>query len=861
MTDGGRGRLSTRFARLAFVPGLLLASSALAQTVDPAVRSMTLDEKAAQLQSVAPAIPRLNLPAYDYWNEGLHGLARNGVATVFPQAIGLAATWDEALLRRVGDVVSTEARAKSNALPAGDRTRYQGLTIWSPNINIFRDPRWGRGQETYGEDPYLTGRLGVAFIGGLQGPDLAHPKVIGTPKHLAAHSGPEAGRDGFDVDISPHDREATFLPAFRLALTEGKALSTMCAYNAIHGVPVCASEPLLNQTVRKEWGFKGLIVSDCDAVGNISNYHYYRPDTASGSAAAIAAGMDFNCGRTYAALGDAVRRGLVPEATLDTSLTRTFAVRRMLGGAFGTTSPWDRIKPTEFDTPAHRALALEAARKAMVLVQNNGVLPLKPSAKIAVIGPNADSVDVLEANYHGTAGAPITPLAALRTSFGGVRYAQGSSIAEGVPVPVPDTALSLRGEYFRASDFTGTSVVRADRLIDFDWDRTEPAPGIDPAAFSVRWTGTITAPAAGDYVFRLDVPRCFDCKGHDPSRLWIDGKPVADDDGGGKNVEAAVTLAAGPHAIRVELAHSGEDQGLRLTWTAPADVQVAEAVAAAKDADAIVAFVGLSPAVEGEALQIEVAGFSGGDRTDIGLPAAQVKLLEAAKATGKPLVVVLMTGSAVAMTWAKAHADAILVGWYPGQAGGQAIADTLVGRSNPGGRLPVTFYAKTRDLPAFIDYNMRERTYRYFTGTPLWGFGHGLSYTQFAYAAPKLARSTITAGESFTVEVPVRNVGKVAGDEVVQAYLVPPEPAVKPRFNDPVLQRQLVGFRRQTVKPGQTARVAFTIDPRGMSSVDAAGTRRVVPGEYRLHIGGGQPGDGPGVDTVFTVTGTRDLPK
>jgi len=536
-------------------------------------------------------------------------------------------------------------------------------------------------------------------------------------------------------------------------------------------------------------------------------------------------------------------------------------VRRMLGGAFGATSPWDRIKPTEFDTPAHRALALEAARKAMVLVQNNGVLPLKPSARIAVIGPNADSIDVLEANYHGTAAAPITPLAALRKSFEGVRYAQGSSIAEGVPVPVPDTALSLRAEYFRGSDFAGTPVVRADRLIDFDWDRTAPAPGIDPAAFSVRWTGTVTAPAAGNYVFRLDVPRCFDCKGHDPARLWIDGKLIADDDGSGKAVEAAVTLAAGAHAIRVELAHSGEDQGLRLTWTAPADAQIAEATAAAKDADAIVAFVGLSPAVEGEALQIEVAGFSGGDRTDIGLPAAQVKLLEAAKATGKPLVVVLMTGSAVALTWAKAHADAILVGWYPGQAGGQAIAETLTGRNNPGGRLPLTFYAKTRDLPAFIDYNMRERTYRYFTGTPLWGFGHGLSYTQFAYAAPKLLRSTIAAGESFTVEVPVKNTGKMAGDEVVQAYLVPPEPAVKPRFNDPVLQRQLVGFRRETVKPGQTVRAKFTIDPRGMSSVDAAGSRRVVPGEYRLYIGGGQPGDGPGVDTVFTVTGTKDLPK
>ncbi|MEG3122721.1 glycoside hydrolase family 3 protein [Sphingomonas sp. GB1N7] len=846
--------------RKIILAALLSATSAQAQTVDPAIAGMTLDEKVAQLKSGAPSIPRLDLPAYDYWNEGLHGLARNGVATVFPQAIALAATWDTALVQRVGDVISTEARAKSNALPKGDRKRYQGLTIWSPNINIFRDPRWGRGQETYGEDPFLTGSMGVAFVRGLQGPDPLHPKVIATPKHLAAHSGPEAGRDAFDVDISPHDREATYLPAFRMALTEGKARSVMCAYNSIHGVPVCASDALLAQTVRKDWGWRGLIVSDCDAIGNIATYHYYRPDAASGSAAAITAGMDLNCGRTYAALGDAVRRGLVPEAMIDTSLSRVFAERRALGGAFGATSPWDKIKPDQIDTPAHRALALEAARKAMVLVSNNGVLPLKPSARIAVIGPNADSIDVLEANYHGAAAAPVTPLTALRATFGNIRYAQGASIADGVPVPVPDSALSLRGEYFNGPAFAGTPVVRADRTIDFDWDRTAPAAGIDPTSWSVRWTGTLTAPAAGDYVLRLDVPRCFDCKGHDPSRLWIDGKLIADDDGSGTKVEVPVKLTAGAHDIRIELVHSGEDQGLRLTWIAPPAAQIAEAATAAQDADAIVAFVGLSPAVEGEALGIEVPGFSGGDRTDIGLPAAQVRLLEAAKATGKPLVVVLMSGSAVALQWAKDHADAILVGWYPGQAGGQAIADTLTGKNNPAGRLPVTFYARTRDLPAFIDYNMRERTYRYFTGKPLWGFGHGLSYTQFAYAPPVL-KPNLAAGETLIVEARVTNSGKLAGDEVVQAYLVPPAPAMKPGFNDPVLQRQLVAFRRETLKPGQTKRVSFTIDARAMSSVDAGGNRRVMPGEYRLHIGGGQPGDGPGIDTVFTVTGTQDVPK
>ncbi|HEX8445377.1 MAG TPA: glycoside hydrolase family 3 C-terminal domain-containing protein [Sphingomonas sp.] len=848
----------------------LLATTAFptvagAQTVnppaDPAIAGLTLDEKVAQLQSVAPAIPRIRLPAYDYWNEGLHGVARNGVATVFPQAIGLAATWDEALIARVGDVISTEARAKSNALPPGDRVRYQGLTIWSPNINIFRDPRWGRGQETYGEDPYLTGRMGMAFVRGLQGPDPLHPKVVATPKHLAAHSGPEAGRDSFDVDISPHDREATYLPAFRMTLTEGHARSTMCAYNSIHGVPVCASDALLNQTIRRDWGFTGLIVSDCDAIGNISAYHHYRPDRAAGSAAAITAGMDLNCGRTYAALGDAVRRGLVPEATIDTALTRVFAERRALGGAFGITSRWDRIKPSVVDSAPHRALALEAARKAMVLVANNGVLPLKPSARIAVIGPNADSLDVLEANYHGTAAAPVTPLAALRTTFAGVRYAQGASIADGVPVPVPESALALRGEYYRGANFAGKPVVRADRLIDFDWDRTAPVAGIDAASFSVRWTGTLSVPAAGDYALRLDVPRCFDCRGHDPARLWIDGRLVADDDGSGKQVDAALTLTPGAHAIRVELAHGGEDQGLRLTWTAPAPAQIAEAVQAAAGADAVVAFVGLSPAVEGEALGIEVPGFSGGDRTDIGLPAAQLRLLEAAKASGKPLVVVLMTGSAVAMEWAKRNADAILVGWYPGQAGGQAIADTLVGANNPAGRLPVTFYARTRDLPAFVEYNMRERTYRYFTGTPLWGFGHGLSYTRFAYTDAQVAAPVVTAGDTLSVSAVLANVGPVAGDEVVQAYLVPPVPAVAPGFNDPVLQRQLVAFRREALKPGERRRVTLSIDARRMSSVDTAGVRRVVPGEYRLHIGGGQPGDGPGIETRFTVTGTKDLPK
>ncbi|KQM63497.1 glycoside hydrolase family 3 [Sphingomonas sp. Leaf17] len=826
-----------------------------------AIASMTPEEKAAQLQSTTVALPAHDLPAYDYWNEALHGLARNGVATVFPQAIGLAATWDPDLVTRIGTVVSTEARARSNGLPAGGRQRYQGLTIWSPNINIFRDPRWGRGQETYGEDPVLTGTLGVAYVRGLQGPDPRHPRVIATPKHLAAHSGPEAGRDAFDVDISPYDREATYLPAFRMALTQGQALSTMCAYNSIHGVPVCASGPLLNDRVRRDWGFKGLVVSDCDAIGNIAFYHHYSADAAAASAVALKNGMDLNCGRTYAAIPEALSRGLVDMATVDTALARTFAVRAALGGAFGQTSPWDRISPRQVDTPEHRALALEAARKSIVLLKNNGRLPLKPGARIAVIGPNADSLDVLEGNYHGTAAAPVTPLDALRKVFA-VRYAQGGTLAEGVPVPVPETALNLTGAFYTDPAFTGApKVTRTERRIDYNWDRTAPA-GLDPTRFGARWTGTITPPAPGTYTLRLDIPRCFDCKGHDPSSLWIDGKPVLTDDGSGSNVETVVTFAdTAPHPIRVDYARSGEDQGIRLTWIAPPAAQAAEVATVAADADAIVAFVGLSPAVEGEALQLEVAGFSGGDRTDIALPAAQVRLLEAAKATGKPLVVVLLSGSAVALNWAKDNADAVLAGWYPGQAGGQAIADTLTGVNNPSGRLPVTFYARTRDLPAFIDYNMRERTYRYFTGTPLWGFGHGLSYTQFAYAAPAVP-ATLAAGKALTVTAQVTNNGRYAGEEVVQAYVTPPAALRRiGGFNDPVLQRQLAGFTRVMLKPGETRRVTLTLDPRTLSTVARDGTRRIVAGDYALHVGGGQPGDGAGVDAAFTITGHQELPK
>jgi len=828
-------------------------------TAPIAAQPVTLEQKAAQLQNAAPADPALGLPAYDWWNEGLHGLARNGEATVFPQAIALAATWDEKLLGQVGDVIATEARAKWNARPRdAARGLFEGLTIWSPNINIFRDPRWGRGQETYGEDPLLTGRLGTAFVRGLQGPDPAHPKVIATPKHFAVHSGPEAGRDGFDVDVSPHDLEATYLPAFRMTVTEGKPRSLMCAYNSIHGTPVCALSGLMIDRLRHDWGFTGLTVSDCDAVANIHLFHFSQPDAAHAAAAALKGGTDLNCGSTYAALPEAVGKGLVDRATMNAAFSRAMEARRMLGTVAGTSSPWDKISATDVGTPAHRALALEAAEKAIVLLDNRkGTLPLR-KARILVVGANADDLGVLEGNYHGTAIQPITPLDGIRRRFGAdrVRYAQGSPLAEGSPVVVPETALSSgkeAGLMVEVRDATGrVTRTGTDRRIDFNFTKTAP--------FTARWTGMFVPPGPGPYRLSIDGPACWHaCPPHDSVRLWIGEEKRIDGNIGDASLETKIAGGA-PVPIRLEIDHKGGDEGLRLRWIAPAEVQQAEAVAAARAADAIVAVVGLSPDLEGEALKVSVPGFVGGDRTEIVLPEPQRRLLEALAQTGKPLIVAIASGSAVSLGDLKL--DAVLQLWYPGVEGGTALARILAGDVNPSGRLPITIYRSAADLPAFIDYGMKERTYRYFSGTPAWPFGHGLSYTNFAYSEPRLSSSRIAAGASLTVTVPVRNSGTRAGGEVVQAYLVPPDAGKPGNFTDPVLQRQLAGFQRVMLAPGQSTAVTLDINARLMSSVDRQGIRSVLPGEYRLWLGGGQPGDGPGVWTRFTVTGApMILPK
>lgn len=853
------------------------------QRVDDLVSRMTLEEKVTQTINTSLAVPRLGVPAFDWWNEGLHGIARSGYATMFPQAIGMAATWDVPLIGRIGTAISTEARAKNNdALRHDNHSIYYGLTIWSPNINIFRDPRWGRGQETYGEDPFLTSRLGVSFVKGLQGDNPNYFKTIATPKHYAVHSGPESERHRFNVDPSPHDLWDTYLPAFRATITEGKADSLMCAYNAIDRSPACANKQLLQTILRGDWGFQGYVTSDCGAVDDFfeKNGHRFSSDADTASVAAIRAGTDTNCGTTYRALAEAVKKGLIQESEIDVSLKRLFTARFRLGLFDPSASvPYSSIPMSEVGSPAHQALALEAANKAMVLLKNDGnFLPLKSGVRnIAVVGPNAAALSAIEGNYNAIPRNPVLPVDGVAAEFSRAKilYAQGSPYADGVSLPVPRTMFhpgnssssdGLKAEYFASDDLNGTPVLsRIDKQIDFDWNSASPVPGLPADHFGVRWTGTITAPQAGEYDFSVRLAHCYPCKDEEKFAAYLDGKPVA---GFGTSVDAESRSSqtpnfkltfpdTKPHEFKLEYLHHAKlfGAGIALEWTPKASYLQNEAVAAAQKADVVLAFVGLSPELEGEEMPIHVEGFSGGDRTDIKLPASQQSLLEALAATGKPLVVVLLNGSALSVTWAQEHAKAILEAWYPGEAGGTAIAQTLSGKNNPGGRLPVTFYASLDQLPAFEEYAMAGRTYRYFKGKPLYAFGHGLSYTSFRYSGLKLSTSALHAGDPLTVEADVKNVGSVAGDEVAELYLTPPQTSVSPTL-------ALSGFARFHLAPGQTRHVSFTLDPRTLSQVDEKGVRAVLPGNYRIAVGGSQPGaDHDAQTAAFTVSGSQQLPR
>jgi beta-glucosidase len=834
------------------------------------VAEMTLEEKAAQMQHDAPAIERLGLPAYDWWNEALHGVARAGGATVFPQAIGLAATFDTALMADVSKAISDEARAKHHEFAArGQRGRYQGLTFWSPNINIFRDPRWGRGQETYGEDPFLTTRMGVTFVRGLQGQgpgdadmDTPYRKLDATAKHFAVHSGPEADRHHFDVHPSKRDLYETYLPAFQALVQEADVAAVMGAYNRVYGESASGSRYLLQDILRRDWGFDGYVMSDCWAIEDIWKNHRIVPTVEEASALAVRNGTELNCGHSYAkSLPVAVRKGLLAESEMDDALTRLMATRFRLG-MFDPPDrvPWASIPYSVNQSPEQDALARRAARESIVLLKNDGVLPLsKDLRKVAVVGPTADDTMALLGNYYGTPAAPVTVLQGIRDALPGVEvvHARGADLVEGRDDPAAAPLIEarhlrpadgssergLKGEYFRGRELAGTPVLtRTDAQVGFRWDRGAPtddlaargeltaAQALEGDAFSVRWTGQLLPPVSGRYV--LDV------SANDGFRLFLDGRPVlgrwsAAERLTGDSVE--VDLEAGrAYDLRLEYFEGERDAGVRLAWRLPgAQPPREEALAAARDADAVIFVGGLTGDVEGEEMEVSYPGFAGGDRTDLRLPAPQRELLQALHATGKPVVLVLTTGSALAIDWAQANLPAILVAWYPGQRGGNAVADVLFGDANPAGRLPVTFYKADETLPAFDDYGMAGRTYRYFDGEPLYPFGHGLSYTRFGYAGLVLDRGHVAPDGRVTVTVEVHNAGERAGDEVVQMYLRPVDPR-RPRAS-----RELRGFERIGLAPGERHSVSFTFSPAtDLRHYDeAAGAYAVDPGEYEVEVG------------------------
>ncbi len=818
---------------------------------------MTLEEKVLQMQSTAPAIERLGVPAYNWWNEALHGVMQ-GRATVFPQAIALAATWDTELMYRVADIISTEARAKYHdaqtrpppVLPNPAATmpgRTAGLTYWSPNINIFRDPRWGRGQETYGEDPHLTGRMGVAFVTGLQGKDERYLKVVATPKHYAVHSGPEPERHEFDARVSERDMLDTYLPAFRDTVVEGKAESIMCVYNAVNGAPGCASADLLQKRLREGWGFKGYVVSDCGAINDIHANHQKTPTLGGAAVAAVKAGTDLTCGGEYRTLVEEVQAGRISEAELDRSLQRLFVARFRLG-MFDPDErvPYSKLSIALNDSSAHRQVALETENEAIVLLKNEGnLLPLSASSgKLAVLGPAADDPVALLGNYHGISSKQVTPLEGLQKQLGAerVRHALGATYTASTSALVPATYLSLKeggpgvlAEYFDNPELAGEPKLRrTEPRAYFELNMEDPAvlSAIGREKYSARWSATLTPPVSGDYELVVRIGMWNRTAG---ARLFLDEKELTSIAAGPVTQMTSTQAQPAPvrrggeparvrleqgrkYSLRIEYRQPGPGGTMQLRWLPPADASRAEAVALVKDSDVAIVFAGLSSELEGEEMRgVNIPGFRGGDRTSIELPAPQEQLVAAAVATGKPVVVVLTSGSALASPASK-RARAVLAAWYGGEEAGTAIAQTLTGLNNPAGRLPVTFYESVAQLPPFTDYAMKGRTYRYFEGKPWYAFGHGLSYSRFAYSGLKVTRNERGAEVRATVE----NTSARDGEEVVQLYVSGGADREAPL-------RSLRGFTRIPLRAGESREVTFQV------------AAEHLPAGGEISVGGGQP--------------------
>ena len=842
------------------------------------VKRMTLEEKASQLVNQARAIPRLNVPAYDWWSESLHGVAVNGT-TEFPEPIGLAATFDTAGIHEMATAIGIEGRIKHvQAERAGHSNIFEGLDFWAPNVNIFRDPRWGRGQETYGEDPFLTGRMAVAFVTGMQGDDPKYYQVISTPKHFAVHSGPEPTRHFADADVSKHDEIDTYLPAFRAAVTEGHAGSVMCSYNAINGQPGCANEFLLQDQLRGKWEFQGYVVSDCGAVIDIFAGHHYRPTQAQASAISLQRGMDNECAdffakvkdnHDYKAYIDAVQQGYLSESAVDTALIRLFTARMKLG-MFDPPEmvPYSKIDEKELDSAEHRALARKLANESMVLLKNDGVLPLKTSVtKIAVVGPLADQTKVLMGNYSGTPTHSVSVLDGLKAEFpeAKIRFVAGTQFLrnDGDPVPnslltTPDGKPGLKADYGAMAGIDlspGTKPTPLTSRVEPNLNLTEntlPSEAQGKPSLSVEWSGFLTPKETGDYLLGI----------------WVDGFGSATADG--KQIAQVFSLGGGAQAklgrvhleqgqkvaITVSYANFGGDKPqAQLLWARYNPAPSPEALAAVKGADVVVAVVGITSELEGEEMPVAEEGFLGGDRTSLDLPKPEEALLEAVAGTGKPLVVVLMNGSALGVNWAQAHANAIVESWYSGEEGGAAVAETLSGKNNPGGRLPVTFYKDVSQLPNFENYSMEGRTYRYFKGAPLYPFGFGLSYSKFSYSGLTLPTEEIAAGAPVNAEVTMTNTGSRAGDEVVELYLTFPNVEGAPI-------RALRGFKRVHLEAGASQKVQFELKNRDLSMVTEAGDPIIAEGPYTITIGGGQPDtSAPTVTGKFSIKGQLMLPE
>ena len=815
------------------------------------VSLMTLEEKVSHMSYESPAIERLEILEYNWWNECLHGVARAGVATVFPQAIGMAAMWDKEQMFEVATAISDEARAKHHEFASrGKRGIYQGLTYWTPNINIFRDPRWGRGMETYGEDPYLSGELGVQFIKGLQGDDPNYFKLIATAKHFVVHSGPEIDRHRFNATPTPYDMINTYSPQFEKVVKEAGVYSVMCAYNSYNGLPCCGNMEL-SDLLRNDWGFKGYIVSDCWAVVDFyeKDAHGITETQQEAAAMAVQAGTDLNCGSTYPALVEAVENGYITEAELDVSLERLIVARLRLGlfapeGAV----KYENISYDVVDSEAHRLLALQTARKSMVLLKNeNNLLPLsKDLKKVAVIGPNANDLEVLLGNYNGYPSNPITPLNGIiqKLPSAEVNYAVGCKTAEGLPIfeVVPSSVLftdeslkenGLNAEYFSNLECEGTPLhTQIDNNVDFVWKTTSPFEDIDYDQFSARWSGYISVPKTGEYALGGEA--------FSGMKLYLNDTLLfqREDVHHPKKKYEYVTLEAGkPYKIKLEYKQNNTEHAImQFLWEAPNTSLENEAIELAKNSDVIILCMGLSPLLEGEEMKVKVDGFSGGDRLDIKLPSTQTDLMKKLKKLGKPMVLVLLNGSAVAINWENENIPAIIGAWYPGQAGGTAIADVIFGDYNPGGRLPLTFYKDINDIPAFSDYDMKGKTYRYFKGDPLYEFGFGLSFTTFNYSKFNVP-SSIETNQELTVSVDVTNTGTFDGDEVVELYST--------RLIDDGLNptRNLLGFKRIFLKVGETKTVDFKVTPKQLAIVDSNYNQVVVDEDLLISVGGAQPNE------------------